>query len=156
MDFKQYMKIAIAEALIGETEGEPPFGGIIINKKGEIIAKSHDTVIKEHDLTCHSELNLIKIACSKIGPNLSGCTIICTCEPCPLCFSALWLAKVSCVVFGSTISDVLKIAKNKQRELNISAELMNRKSGRQIKIIKDILKKECIQLWKDHIKSLNK
>jgi len=150
MNYEQYMKIAIEEALAGEKEGEPPFGGVIIDKDGNIIAKSHDTVVKEHDMTCHSELNLVKIASSKIGSDLSGCTVICTCEPCPLCFTALWLSKVGTIVFGSTVSDVLEIASDIQRELNIPAEFMNNKSGNQIKIIKDVLREECIQLWKNH------
>ena len=150
MNYEQYMKIAIEEALAGEKEGEPPFGGVLIDKDGNIIAKSHDTVVKEHNMTCHSELNLVKIASKKIGPDLSGCTVICVCEPCPLCFTALWLSKVNTVVFGSTISDVLEIANDIQRELNIPAEIMNEKSGKQIKIIKDVLREECIQLWENH------
>jgi tRNA(Arg) A34 adenosine deaminase TadA len=156
MDYEQYMKIAIKEALSGEKEGEPPFGGIMIDKDGSIIARSHDTVLKEHDMTCHSELNLVKIASSKVGADLSGCTVICTCEPCPLCFTALWLSKVSTVVFGSTVSDVLEIASDIQRELNISTEFMNEKSGRQIKIVKNILRNECIQLWENHKELLQK
>lgn len=148
--YQDYMKIAIRQALIGEKEGEPPFGGIMIDKNGNIIAESHDTVVREHDMTCHSELNLVKIASKKIGPDLSGCTVICTCEPCPLCFAALWLSKVSKIVFGSYVSDVLEVAGDNQRELNIPAQVMNEKSGNQIKIIKEVLRVKCIKLWKNH------
>ncbi len=151
-EHEKYMKLAIKEALIGKKEGEPPFGGIIIDKKGGIIARAHDTVIKDSDMTSHSETNLVRLACKKLGPDLSGCTVYCTCEPCSMCFTALWLAKVSIVVFGSYVSDVLKATDNKQRELNVSAEFMNQKSGSQIKLIKEVLREECIKLWDDYKK----
>jgi tRNA(adenine34) deaminase len=150
--YEKYMRIAIKKAHLGEKRGEPPFGGIMIDKNGRIIAESHDTVVKNNDMTCHSEFNLVKIASKKIGPNLSGCTVICTCEPCPLCFTALWLSKVSTIVFGSYISDVLKLTGEKQRELNISAEFMNKKSGSQIKLIKEVMRKECIELFANYKK----
>jgi len=144
------MKLAIEEALFGKKSGEPPFGGIIIDAKGNIIARAHDTVIKNHDLTRHSELDLIRKACHKRGRDLTGYIVICTCEPCPLCFTAIWLAKVSTVIFGSYIPDVLKITNNKQRELNFSAKNMNAKSGKQIRLIGGILRKECAKLFKDY------
>lgn len=150
--YEKYMQIAIKEARLGRKRGEPPFGGIMIDKNGHIIARSHDTVVKNHDMTCHSEINLVKIASKKIGPDLSGCTVICTCEPCPLCFAALWLSRVSTIVFGSYITDVLKLTGAKQRELNISAEFMNKKSGSQIKLIKKIMRKECIELFANYKK----
>jgi tRNA(Arg) A34 adenosine deaminase TadA len=150
------MKEAITEALIGRKEGEPPFGGVLIDKEGHIIAKSHDTVVKDKNMTSHSEFNLVKIASNKIGPDLSGCTVVCTCEPCPLCFAALWLAKVSTVVFGSYISDILNITGDIQRELDIPAEHLNERSGNQIKLIKEVMRKDCIKIWEDHEKSLKK
>lgn len=143
------MKLAIKEALKGKKDGEPPFGGIIISKNGKVVARSHDTVKKYRDMTRHSEINLVHIASKKYGSNLSGFTVVCTCEPCPLCFTALWLAKVNTVIFGSYISDVLKITGSKQRELNVAAEFMNKKSGSQIKLIKGILRKECINLFEN-------
>lgn len=151
-EYEKYMKLAIKQALIGEKEGEPPFGGIMIDKKGRVIAESHDTVVKEGDMTYHSEFNLVRIAGKKIGPDLTGCTVVCTCEPCPLCFTALWLSKVSKIVFGSYISDVLKITGDSQRELNISAESMNNQGKNQIKIIKEISREKCIKIWEDHKK----
>lgn len=147
---EKYMKIAIEEALIAKKQGEPPFGGIIVDKKGNIIAKAHETVIKDGDMTSHSETNLVRLACKKVGPDLTGYTVYCTCEPCPMCFAALWSAKVSTVVFGSYVSDVLKATNNKQRELKISAEFMNQKSGSQIKLIKEVLREECIKLFTNH------
>ena len=152
INHEKYMKIAIKEALVSKKEGEPPFGGIIIDRDGNIIAKAHDTVVKDSDMTSHSETNLIRLACKKVGPDLTGYTVYCTCEPCPMCFTALWLARVDTVVFGSYISDVLKITGERQRELNVSVETMNKQSSEQIKLIKEVLRDECIKLWDDYKK----
>lgn len=149
---EKYMKFAIEQALVGKKEGEPPFGGIIIDRTGKIVAMAYDTVVRDNDLTSHSETNLVRQACKKVGPDLSGCTVYCTCEPCPMCFTALWLARIDTVVFGSYISDVLKMTNGKQRELNVPAESMNKQSGKKIKLIKEVLRDECIKLWDNYKK----
>lgn len=147
-DHNFYMHIAINEALRGKKTGEPPFAGIIV-KDGKVISKAHDTVRYYGDYTHHSETDLVRKACKILGPDLSECTVYATCEPCPLCFGALWLAKVKTVVFGSYIPDVLKITGSKQRELDVRAEWLNKKTGNQIKLIKGVLRRECIDLWKE-------
>lgn len=144
---EEYMCIAIAEALVGVKEGEPPFGSIVVDKNGNIVAQAHDTVRQDRDMTSHAETNVVKAACKKLGPDLSGCEVYTTCEPCPMCFTAIWLSKANAIIFGSYMSDVLEITGPSQRELNVKAEQINELSGSQIKISKEILRDECGKLW---------
>lgn len=146
---EEFMHDAIEEALVGKEQGQKPFGCVVVNKKGEIIAQAHDTVIKDSDITSHSEVTAIRMANQKLGLDLSGCTVYTTCEPCPMCFGAMWLAKVDTVVFGSYMSDVVKITNGKMRQLDISAEQLNQQSGSKIKVIKEVLRNECRALWDD-------
>lgn len=142
-----YMQLAIREALAGKAKGEPPFGGVMVDGHGRIITKAHDTVRQDGDMTSHSEMLLVREACRKLGPDLSGCIVYATCEPCPLCFAALWLAKVPRVVFGSYIHDVLRITGGKQRELPIRASWLNRKSGYCLELKGGVLRGECSNLF---------
>lgn len=143
------MGLAIKEAYLGRKLGNPPFGCVIVTKKCEIISKAHDSVKEDKDMTSHSVTNAIKKACRKIGPDLNGCTVYSTCEPCPMCFGAIWLSRAKTIVFGSYMDDVIKYSKNKVREMNVSAGQLNKMSGSEIQIIKELLRDQCIALWTD-------
>ncbi len=88
---KYYFEIAINEAEIGiQTEDGAPFGACIV-KEGQIIAKAHDTVLKDQDATCHAEMNAIRLASQQIASyKLTDCIIYCTSEPCPMCLAAIY------------------------------------------------------------------
>lgn len=89
------MKVAIDEAFKGIENNEGGPFGAVITKNGKIISKSHNEVIKNQDPTCHAEMIAIRRACAKLGTlNLSDCEIYSSCEPCPMCFSAIHWAKM--------------------------------------------------------------
>lgn len=145
------MKIAMDEALQGVSEGEPPFGAIIVDSEGNVVVKDHDRVNQLHDMTSHAECNVVKRACKKLGKaDLSGYTLITTCEPCPMCFTCSWLARISRIVQGCTMTDVIEETEGKQRELNVTSQEMNEKNGSKIEIIKDVLRSENVRLFADH------
>ena len=100
------MSIAVKEAFLGMRKGEGgPFGAVII-KGGKVIARAHNTVLKTKDPTAHAEVNAIRKASKKLKRfDLSDCVIYSTCEPCPMCFSAIYWANIKTVYFCSTRHD---------------------------------------------------
>ena len=99
-DKNYFMRIALKEAEKGMEKGEGgPFGAVIV-KDGEIISKAHNEVLKTNDPTAHAEMVAIRRASKKLGRfNLSDCDIYSTCEPCPMCFSAIHWAKIKKLYF---------------------------------------------------------
>lgn len=82
-----------------------PFGAIIV-KNGEIISKGVNRVSSNNDPTAHAEINAIREACSKLETfQLDDCTIYSSCEPCPMCLSAIYWARIDKVVFGASKLD---------------------------------------------------
>lgn len=91
------------------TEGGP-FGAVITDKMGNIIASSHNTVISSCDPTAHAEVNTIREACKKLGTHdLSECILYTSCYPCPMCLSAIIWANIKEVYYGNTKEDADKI-----------------------------------------------
>ncbi len=85
--------------------GGGPFGVVIV-KDGKIIASGANSVTIDNDPTAHAEVNAIRNACRKLGTfRLSGCTVYSSCEPCPMCLSALYWAGVERIYFGNTKED---------------------------------------------------
>ena len=92
-----------------ESEGGP-FGAVIVNKKGEIIANGNNRVLKEKDPTQHAEIVAIREACKKLNTyDLSECDLYTSCEPCPMCLSAIIWANIKNVYYGCTKEDAGKI-----------------------------------------------
>ena len=104
-----YMQKAIDSAREGVLNKHGgPFGACIV-KNDEVIAVGHNTVLRDHDPTCHAEMNAIRGACQHLGSHLlSGCTLYTTAEPCPMCLAgALW-ARIDHVVVGAERSCAAK------------------------------------------------
>jgi len=106
-----YMEEAIKEAEVGtKNKDGGPFGVVIVDKEGNIIAKEHNQVIKTNDPTAHAEINAIRSACKKLGTkDLKDCIMYSTCEPCPMCLSAIIWSNIKIVYYGSTRKDAASI-----------------------------------------------
>jgi len=86
-------------------EGGGPFGAVIVTADGQIF-EGINRVTANNDPTAHAEVTAIRTACSELGTfDLTGATLYCSCEPCPMCLaSALW-ARVERVYFASDRQD---------------------------------------------------
>lgn len=104
------MKIAVSEALKGVVRGEGgPFGACIV-RAGKVIARGHNLVLKTNDPTAHAEIVAIRKAARKLGRfSLADCEIYSSCEPCPMCFSAIHWAKIKKLHYGCTADDARAI-----------------------------------------------
>ena len=89
--------------------GGGPFGAVIV-KDGKIVATGCNRVTCNNDPTAHAEVIAIRNACKKTGNfNLDGCEIYSSCEPCPMCLSAIYWARISKLYYGNTKKDAAKI-----------------------------------------------
>ena len=105
-----YMEDAINRArhTVYENAGGP-FGAVIV-KNGEVISIASNTVLRDNDPTAHAEMEAIRKACENLGnESLEGCIVYTNCEPCPMCLSALHLAKVKEIYFANTREDAAEI-----------------------------------------------
>jgi tRNA(Arg) A34 adenosine deaminase TadA len=143
--------LELAQAAIAA--GEPPFGAVIVDDSGVIVAKTTDQVRSRHDMTRHAEIEAVRQASALRGADLSGTTLYTTCEPCPMCFTAAWLAQVSRIVWGSTMAEVATIMGPAQRELAVPAPKMNDFGGNQIAVQGGVRADECLSLFKSTLRS---
>jgi|TARA_Y100000389_G_scaffold29502_1_gene25107 guanine deaminase len=87
-----------------------PFGAIITNENNEIIAYGNNKVTVNNDPTAHAEIIAIRNACDNIKNfNLKGCSIYTSCEPCPMCLSAIYWARIDKIYYANTRKDAADI-----------------------------------------------
>ena len=90
-------------------KGGGPFGAVIV-RNGEVVAAGSNSVTLLNDPTAHAEVTAIRNACAKLGTfQLSGCTIYSSCEPCPMCLSAIYWAGINRICYGNTKEDAKAI-----------------------------------------------
>lgn len=147
MDLEHFMRLALAQAEQAWSAGENPFGCVIVDRAGRVIAAAHDRVEADHDPTAHCDVLAVREACRAHGPDLSGCTVYTTSEPCPMCFTAMWLAGVERIVFGTTAGELREKAGEHVHELWASASTLNAESGERVQLIGGIRRDECLALW---------
>lgn len=96
------IELAVQEVTIGRAR---PFAALVV-KGGLVIAEGTNVVPTSLDPTAHAEMVAIRNACRNLGvPELGGCDIYTTCEPCLMCIGAIFWAKISRVFYGCTRHD---------------------------------------------------
>jgi len=105
------MKLGIDEArkTMNENKGGP-FGAVITDKDGNVIAVASNLVLESHDPTAHAEIMAIRIASEKLGTHdLSDYILYATGYPCPMCLSAIIWANIKEVYYGTNLMDAEEI-----------------------------------------------
>jgi guanine deaminase len=86
-----------------------PFAAVIV-KEGQIVGEGRSQQNALNDPTAHGEIVAIRDACRRLGTtDLSGCELYTTCEPCLMCASAIWWAKISKMYYAHTQEDCEQI-----------------------------------------------
>jgi len=120
-----------------------PFGCVIV-KDDKIIAEGSNKVTFSNDPTAHAEIVAIREACKKLNTfNLSGCDLYASCEPCPMCLSAIYWSHVDNIFYANTREDAKKI--NFDDSL-IYSEISKKNEDRKIPI-KQILRDEALKAF---------
>lgn len=145
---EKFMKLALAEAKAAQARGDMPFGAVIV-KGGEVVAVGESKEKTNCTVTDHAETGAVRIACRKFKTlDLSDCTIYCSGEPCNMCASAIFQAKIPTVVIGASRSDLPHFFR--QRRIGIDDLAADCAYG--IEVVRGVLKDDCIALF-DEFKS---
>ncbi len=82
-----------------------PFGAVVA-RDGVVLGEGWNQVVSGRDPTAHAEVMAIRKAAARTGSHhLEGCTIYCSCEPCPMCLGAIYWARIRRVVYACTAED---------------------------------------------------
>ena len=106
----RFLARALELALKGSEMNEGgPFGAVIVHD-GKIIAEGWNRVVASSDPTAHAEISAIRSACAALGNfHLIGCTLYASSEPCPMCLSAAYWARIERIVFANSRAEAAAI-----------------------------------------------
>ena len=139
----KFMLRAIELSISSAKDTGGPFGCVMV-KDDKIIAEGLNKVTFSNDPTAHAEIVAIREACKKLNTfNLSGCDLYASCEPCPMCLSAIYWSHVDNIFYANTREDAKKI--NFDDSL-IYSEISKKNEDRKIPI-KQMLRDEAIKAF---------
>ena len=124
MDNTQLMRFALEQAREACDGGDVPVGALVVDARGQVIGRGFNRRERDADPLAHAELLALRGATQHrislmhrgriasatdddgrrlggAGWNLSGCTLVVTLEPCPMCAGAAMQAHVDRIVFGA-------------------------------------------------------
>ncbi|HTV21389.1 MAG TPA: nucleoside deaminase [Polyangiaceae bacterium] len=107
---QRYLERAIELAAVGMAQGGGgPFGAVVV-RGDQIVAEGFNQVTGSHDPTAHAEVSAIRSACKALATfTLQGCEIYSSCEPCPMCLSAIYWARLDRLYYAATRTDAAEI-----------------------------------------------
>jgi guanine deaminase len=102
---KSLLLRAVEIAGNGIMNGGGPFGAVV-SKDGKIVSEATNRVVLNSDPTAHAEILAIRQAASVLKTHdLGDCTLYTSCEPCPMCFGAIYWAGIKKVVYACDRTD---------------------------------------------------
>jgi tRNA(Arg) A34 adenosine deaminase TadA/flavin reductase (DIM6/NTAB) family NADH-FMN oxidoreductase RutF len=138
------MRLAIAKTREGLARGQAPFG-CAIAREGAVLAVEHNRVIEASDVTAHAEVAALRAASRRSGAFLlPGALVATTCEPCPMCATALHFARVEVVYYGAGIADAEAAG---FRQVRLAAGELLALARSATRIVPDVLADECRSLF---------
>tara|TARA_B100000029_G_C17487419_1_gene927836 strand:+ start:731 stop:1195 length:465 start_codon:yes stop_codon:yes gene_type:complete len=106
---EKFMKKAIELSIKSAETTGGPFGSVIV-RNNQILSEGYNGVTLNNDPTAHAEIIAIRNACLKLNSfKLDGCEIYTSCEPCPMCLSAIYWAHLDKIYYANTREDAKKI-----------------------------------------------
>ena len=144
----KFMKRAIELSKESINSGGGPFGSVIV-QNDKIISEGINRVTVNNDPTAHGEIVAIRNACKELNTfNLSNCLLYSSCEPCPMCMSAIYWSRIGKVYYANTREDAKKIEFD---DSFIYSEISKQNKDRSI-LMEQILRDEALEafeIWKN-------
>lgn len=124
-----------------------PFGAVVV-MNGEVLSSSGNSVLRDNDPSAHAEVNAIRMACKKVGsPHIKGATLFSSCEPCPMCYSTAYWARVGKIYYAASWTDYADLFDDS----NISQDMKQPYAKRTVRVAQ-LMRPDAQKVWLEYRK----
>jgi len=122
-----------------------PFGAVVV-MNNEILSSSGNSVLRDNDPSAHAEVNAIRMACKKVGsPHIKGATLFSSCEPCPMCYSTAYWARVDKIYYAASWSDYADLFDDS----NINQDMKQTYAKRTVRVAQ-LMRGDAQKVWLEY------
>lgn len=141
------MRHALRLASTAARRGEVPVGAVAVHDD-RVIAAAGNAMERRGDATAHAELVVLRRAAAVVGGwRLTGVTMYCTLEPCPMCAGAMVQSRIDRLVYGA-------LDPKKGADTSVYDVLRNERNNHRIEVQPGVLADDCGRLLADFFKAL--
>lgn len=141
--FDVWMQQALIEARRAGEHGDIPIGAIVVDAEGTVLSAAGNRREADHDPTAHAEILALRDAAQALGNwRLSGCTLVVTVEPCPMCAGATVLSRIDRLIIGAWNDDYG--AAGSRWDL-----VRDRRLNHQVEVVSGVRADECSALVRE-------
>lgn len=143
---RDFLLRAVRLAEDGIEKGNGPFGAVIV-RNGEIISEAVNSVVSSKDPTAHAEITAIRLASKILDTHqLGDCILYSSCEPCPMCLSAIYWSGIKKVIYAADRHDAAAAGFS---DINIYDEINLAVEKRRVKFkqLTDVDGKGVFRIW---------
>jgi tRNA(Arg) A34 adenosine deaminase TadA len=140
------LRRAIDLAALARAHGNHPFGALLADPDGNVLAEAENTVTTDHDVTGHAETNLVRTASRKFpAAVLASATLYTSTEPCAMCAGAIYWSGISRVIYGLSETGLAQLAgvDPKNPTMDLPARIVLGSGQRAIEVIGPLLVEEA-------------
>ena len=143
---REFMTIALQHmrqaGVLEKTGG--PFGAVVVHH-GKVLSVAGNSVMRDKDPSAHAEVNAIREACHKVGnPHIDGAVLYSSCEPCPMCYSIAFWARMSKIFYAASWADYADLFD----DANIAKDMSFPYEQRQV-AMQQIMQPDAKKVWEE-------
>ncbi len=143
---REYMSLALKRmrqaGVLDKTGG--PFGAVVV-LDGKILSTAGNSVMRDTDPSAHAEVNAIREACRKVGnPHIKDAVLYSSCEPCPMCYSTAYWARVGKIFYAASWTDYADLFDDS----NIAKDMSFPYEQRQV-ALQQIMQTDAQKVWEE-------
>lgn len=147
-EHEKFIALAIEEARKGLRAGEQPFGSVIV-LDGEVIGRACNTVNSSGDPTAHAETSAVRYTAANLkDPDLKGCTLYTSCDPCPMCAGATMFSGIERLVVGARSAKLAELRGRPPR--TYTAESLAEQMHMKLEVIRGVLQDEAEKVLEEY------
>lgn len=151
-NYKNYMTLALKEALKGAAKDEVPIGAVVVDSSGKVVSRAHNKTESKKSQLEHAEILAIVKATKKIGDwRLDGFSIYVTLEPCLMCMAVISMHRINKVIFGAD-SKLYGFSKNDDFFNSLTCAI----NINSFELVKGILEKESKEILQSFFRNKRK
>jgi len=114
-----------------------------------IVARAQDRVLRDGDPTAHGEICVVRLAVAAVGPDLSGHALVSNVEPCAMCATAAWWARIQTVAYGLSQAELFALRPDAMDEAGLTVEASMAPFARRMDVLAGVLRQPSLALWKE-------
>ena len=150
LDDLAHLRAAIAVSRSARANGNEPYGAVLVDSEGTILASAENTQVSGRDCTGHAETNLLRDVSRRIDrATLAGATLYASGEPCPMCAGAIYWSGVGRIVYALSIDSMLALGGPGADELILSCRDVLVRGTRKIEVLGPMLEEEARRVFEE-------